>query len=300
MIDDAVETGIIEPEALSALLANDEAPSIKILDATFSLPGSNENPYHDYLKRRIHDAQFFDIKNIASSASSLPNMLPSAEEFETHMGNMGISNDDFVIVYGQSGMVMGPARAWWMFRAFGHERVCVLNGGLPAWLKEGHALTEGLPPSVSAGSYSAELDDALVRDLGDMLDITADDNEHDCLILDARSEGRFSGKMAEPRPGMRSGHIPGSLNLPCINLIDHETGKLKSADELSAIFDDIGFEEDTPLITTCGSGVTACVISLALFNLGHENIPVYDGSWSEWGRENAPTEVEISENDESE
>lgn len=258
-----------------------------ILDTSFVMPGTPVSARESYEREHIPGARFFDIESVADHTTDLPHMLPSADDFAAAVSKLGISNDTSVVVYGQNGIVMGPARAWWMFRAFGHRGVRVLNGGLPAWKSAGLETESGPAPMPAPGTYSAKLNTALVRDLSAMKQI-ADDRS--AQMLDARPAERFAGTVAEPRPGLRAGHIPGSVNIPCLNLIDVH-GKMKPKQELATIFESNGINPEHPIITTCGSGVTACVIALALYELGYPDVPVYDGSWSEWGREDSGTKV---------
>lgn len=258
-----------------------------ILDASFVMPGAPLSARESFEREHIPGARFFDIESVSDHNTDLPHMLPNAEAFATAAASLGISNDTTVIIYGQNGIVMGPARVWWMFRAFGHKDVRVLNGGLPAWKSAGLPTESGPAPIPAPGTYSAKLNSALVRDMAAIKRI-ADDGS--AQMLDARSAERFSGKVAEPRPGLRAGHIPGSVNIPCMNLVDVQ-GKLKPKQELATIFESNGINPGSPLVTTCGSGVTACVIALALYELGYPDVPVYDGSWSEWGRETSGTKV---------
>jgi thiosulfate/3-mercaptopyruvate sulfurtransferase len=286
MYEPFISSGIIEPETLKALL--DSGAPVKILDATFAMPGAAETPYQGYFKHRIGNAAFFDIEKISDQHTPLPHMLPPSDYFASAVSKLGISDGDFIVVYGQTGMVMGPARVWWTFRVFGHENVCVLNGGLPAWLKAGFAVETALPAPQKLGIFHAEFHPELVKSLEDMRTVSETGRN---LILDARPEGRFTGESPEPRPGLRMGHIPGSRSVPCTNLVSHETGKLKTRRELQESLDSVGFTEDMPVIATCGSGVTACMIGFALYHLGYGVIPVYDGSWAEWGQQTAPTDV---------
>ena len=217
-------------------------------------------------------------------------MLPSADHFASSLGHLGITQDDTIVIYGQSGMIMGPARAWWMLRAFGHEKIMLLNGGLPAWKKARLPLNTEQPPTPKPLDYSATYNPALVNNKDDML--KAIESEVGAQILDARPAGRFSGADKEPRAGMHSGHIPNSVNLPCIDLINSANGKMKSTDELRALFSDLKIDLSAPIITTCGSGITACALAFALHLLGHEDASIYDGSWSEWGQESLDLPVE--------
>lgn len=288
-LDTIIEAGIIEPSQLHELLQSGST-NIRILDSSFVLPTSAENPYQNFLKSRIADAQFFDIKCASDLSSALPNMMPSENVFSDYISKLGISNDDLVVVYGQAGMVMGPARVWWMLRAFGHERACVLNGGLPAWKRDGFEVSKDSVRAVEKTTFDATLRPELVLNMETMKNAANDK----AVVLDARSSDRFSGAVDEPRAGLRSGHIPGSVNLPCISLIDQNSGKLKSDEHLRDIFFDLGINADSIIFTTCGSGVTACVIVLALHKIGYKDVPVYDGSWSEWGMATSSTEIEKS------
>ncbi|MEM7679951.1 MAG: rhodanese-like domain-containing protein [Pseudomonadota bacterium] len=288
MIEDQIEAGIVEPRDLFEHLQDGNLLNIKLVDASFVLPGSAENTYQNYHAKRIEHAEFFDIATISDPQSDLPHMLPSPDHFASAMSRLGLSNNDIIVVYGQSGMVMGPARAWWMFRVFGHEQVAVLNGGLPAWIKEGFEINTSQPDPAPKAKYIANFQEHLVVNIEAVKEAT----ESHTLILDARASDRFSGDEQEPRSGMRAGHIPSAQNVPCMTLIDQNTGKLKSDDQLREIFESVGFKLGIDIITTCGSGITACVIALALYKINHKNTPVYDGSWSEWGNETCDTPIE--------
>ncbi|GJL84692.1 MAG: thiosulfate sulfurtransferase [Micavibrio sp.] len=296
MIEEIVKQGIVEATTLHMQL-ND--PLVKLIDATFVMPGAADNPRTNWKKKRIGNAAFFDIDEIADQNTDLPHMLPSPEEFERAVSAMGIRDNHMVVVYGQSGMVMGPARAWWMFRTFGHDKVCVLNGGLPAWLKEGYKLNTEPPQTPTPSNFKAFFRPELVRNMHDITKAFKEDKEgkrnqgETVSIFDARPAPRFNGTAPEPRAGLRSGHIPGSRNIQASDLVYMENGKLKPYEELYEIFIEAGYVPGTPAITTCGSGVTACLIALALHNQGF-NASVYDGSWAEWGQEVLQTEVETS------
>ncbi|MCD8566456.1 MAG: 3-mercaptopyruvate sulfurtransferase [Alphaproteobacteria bacterium] len=281
------ETALIEPDEL---LRDIGQSSLKILDASAAMPGET-SPRIAYDKGHIPGARFFDIEEISDHRSDLPHMLPSAEAFADYVSALGIKNTDTVIVYGQAGIVMGPARAWWMFRTFGHDNVRVLNGGLPAWKSLGFPVKNTSPPPVDRTSYQAYLRTDLLCDKSTVKQAVDTDN---ALILDARPADRFYGRVPEPRPGLKSGHIPGSVSMPCSQLVDTITGKMKTKAELEAILAPYQLSADKPVITTCGSGVTACVIALALHETGYPDAPVYDGSWSEWGQpeHNLPVETE--------
>lgn len=281
----AVQSGLISPQSLQSLMQdNTLATPLKILDASAVLPGAAINPYNSYCNEHISGARFFDIEEISDHTNSLPHMLPSAADFSIAAGNLGLENKDFIVLYGQSGIVMGPARVWWMFRYFGHDRVAVLNGGLPAWKAENYSVSHLTHEEIlfaSNKSFKVEIKPGL---LASIEDVKAASIQKMPLILDARPAARFNGTLDEPRAGLEKGHIPSSLNIPASILVDENTGKLKSDHEIDSIFSIIDQNYKTiPFITTCGSGITACVIALALFHNGNKNAVIYDGSWAEWG-----------------
>ncbi|MDP2204890.1 MAG: sulfurtransferase [Alphaproteobacteria bacterium] len=255
------------------------ATTTKIIDASYSLPP---------LPVRIAEARDFDIDDIADPAAPLSHTVPSADVFAQKVSALGISNGDTVIIYDRAGMHMAAARAWWMFRLFGHDNVRILNGGLPAWVGAGLPVTpkpDSLPPAV-AGNFTAAFNPALLKLQGDILEnITA----KTFTLLDARDARRYSGDMAEPRPGMQSGHVPGSYSMPFPEFVNDDSGLLRSPAEIKAILAEKNIDLTRPAACTCGSGVTACVVALALHEIGHTDAAVYDGSWSEWGAdENLP------------
>lgn len=294
MIENLLEYGIISPTE-AANLNQKTQRNIVFLDATFVLPTSTEDIKANYHNKRIPNALFFDIKSIANRSSKLPHMLPHHSTFEKAVSELGVSNDDIIIIYGQHGMLMGPARVWWMFKGFGHINTLVLDGGLPYWEKKnlplGRSKTAKAPQSFSEYKASAFNPD-MIMTMDEMIE--ASQNDAGC-ILDARPQTRFDGSSPEPRESMRSGHIPTSRNLPA-SCIVCDDGTLKSNSELQTLFRSSGIDteaDSTPsIMTTCGSGITACALSLALFSLGTSPVRVYDGSWSEWGLESSPTCVE--------
>ena len=289
MFQEFIDAGVIDPLALDAVLR--DGGQVKLLDASFVLPASDVDPLAEFGKKRIDGARFFDIKKAADASSPLPHMLPAPEVFAAFVAELGVSSDDFVVVYAQSGMVMGPARVWWMFRIFGHERVCVLNGGLPAWEAAGLPVNTDAPDSmVDRGDFQAAFRPELVVGLAQMKEFSQGGL---ACICDARPAERFSGAVPEPRPGMRAGHIPGSMNVPCSALVDSGSGMLRSDEEIRGAFAAAGLDFERPIVTTCGSGVTACFLALCLFKIGYKNVPVYDGSWSEWGLEATDTPVAV-------
>ena len=268
---------------MSALISTEELArrlgEVVPLDGSHHLPTAGRDAGAEFLEAHIPGARFFDIDGVADKASGLPHMLPGEKEFALAMGAMGIGRDDEVVVYDTVGTT-GAARVWWTFRAFGHERVRVLDGGLPKWLAEGRPVEAG---------YAAEAQPALVRAREDML---ANIDARAEQVLDARSAGRFAGTEPEPRAGMRSGHIPGSLNLPYTEILDPASRTFRDRAVLRAAFEAAGLDLDRPVATTCGSGVTAAVLALGLYELGRTDAAVYDGSWSEWGsREDTPVET---------
>lgn len=296
MMDQIIRKGTITAEQLQALLMRDskaEAPAFKILDATFVLPGSPENLRENYNNRRLPGALFFDIEEIADHSAPLPHTAPTREIFEKGTSALGIRPDDLVILYGQHGMTMGPCRVWWTFRLLGHDRVCVLDGGLPEWIRSGGTLETAPAPLPVPSHYKAH--ETREHLLISREKVTRAMEDRTCPILDARPRARFDGSAPEPRPGMRAGHIPGSLSVPASALVDAERGTLKPDDELKRILTDAGFDFTAPnapqAIATCGSGITACVIALALYRQGFDKIGVYDGSWAEWGQESAGNKI---------
>jgi thiosulfate/3-mercaptopyruvate sulfurtransferase len=297
-INDTGTRGIISPETLHNLLESQkrERP-LKLLDATCASPGSTENPEEQFRRERIDGACFFNIAEIRDLNAPLPYMLPSPETFSNAMSNLGINSEDLIVIYGQSGTIVGPARAWWTFRVFGHNRVAILDGGLPAWKGAGYKTKTRPPAPIARTAYhAAPKNPAMVLTLEQMRDISDRGN---IPILDARSRERFAGTIPEPRPGLRCGHIPGSLNIPADALVDAKTGKFLSPEALRGIFLKSGLPceslESARIATTCGSGITACALALALFYLGNNNVAVYDGSWSEWGQEITGTKINKTE-----
>lgn len=253
-------------------------PDLAVLDASLSPPGAA--PAIDtaarYLANHIPGAVFFDIEALSDRSTSLPHMLPAAEDFARAMSELGVGDGMTLVVYEQQEM-FSAARAWWMLRVFGARRVYLLDGGLPAWAAEGHPLEAGNVNRAPA-SFRAEFDAAAVTDFAGVLRAMAEGRQ----ILDARSAARFRGDAAEPRPGLRSGHMPGAIHLHFADLV--REGRLKPAEELAGIFLARGVDLDKPVVTTCGSGVTAAVLSLGLEILGAAQVSLYDGSWAEYAR----------------
>lgn len=241
------------------------------------MPGVTPTAAEAYAAEHIAGTAFFPIDEIADTSTSLPHMLPSAEAFSAAVSKLGISNGDHIVLYNANG-VMGAARVWWTLRAFGHDKVSVLDGGLRKWKAEGKPVTNQMP-SISRGNFVATFNPALVRYRDQMLSNIDAKREQ---VVDARAQARFTGEAPEPRPGLRQGHIPHSRNVDHTSLVD-AAGVMKSPADIRGIFEKAGVDLDRPIITSCGSGVTACVLALGLYLAGYKNAAVYDGSWAEWG-----------------
>jgi thiosulfate/3-mercaptopyruvate sulfurtransferase len=260
----------------ASLADNLGAADIAIIDASFFMPAENRDAQAEFRAGHIPGAVFFDIDAIADHSTRLPHMLPSPEDFASAAGKLGLGDDMRLVVYDASQLV-GAARVWWTLRLFGARDVRILEGGLPQWRAEGRRLESGWrdpAPRV----FTPRFDAAGVAAAADVLDASGTGSAQ---IVDARSAGRFTGEVAEPRPGLRSGHIPRSHNVPW-NKVASE-GRIKPPAEVAQAFADAGVELGQPIITTCGSGVTAAILVLALESIGKTNVALYDGSWSEWG-----------------
>jgi thiosulfate/3-mercaptopyruvate sulfurtransferase len=253
------------------------APDVRILDASTYLPTDGRNGREIYEQEHIPGARFFDIDDIADDHSPLPHMLPPVEKFVSRVRRMGIGDGHRVVVYDQQG-IYSAARVWWMFRLFGHADVAVLDGGLPKWKAEGRPVTDE-PVEPRERHFTARRNAAMVRDVTQMARAVKLGDEQ---IVDARAAERFCGEVAEPRKGLRAGHIPGSRSLPFKQLLNDDQ-TMKDPDALRAEFEAAGVDLTRPVVTTCGSGVTAAVLTLALHRLGHTRNALYDGSWVEWG-----------------
>jgi thiosulfate/3-mercaptopyruvate sulfurtransferase len=266
-----------------------DSPGVVVLDGTFFLPNQGRDAGAEYRAGHIPGAVFFDVDGIADHTTPLPHMLPISAEFERAAAMLGIGNATHVVVY-DANSFMASARVWWTFRVFGHDRISVLDGGLSRWNTLGHAVQSGVaPPPANGCRFDATFRPELVRDLSAMRVLV---EQGGAQIVDARSPGRFAGNEPEPRAGLRSGHLPGSHNLFFKDLIDTDTGLLKPVSVLADTFRSAGLDLHAPLVTTCGTGVTAAILALGLFRLGRDDVPVYDGSWTEWGgRSDTPIAV---------
>jgi thiosulfate/3-mercaptopyruvate sulfurtransferase len=256
----ATNDPLVSTEWLAAHL-NDA--NVKVVDATFKLPGVLPLPKDDYLAAHLPGAVFFDVDAVSDHSNPLPHMFPSAEQFGRDVGHLGIGNGDTVVVYDSGGWVAAP-RAWWMFLSYGHSNVRVLNGGLKKWRAEGRPVQSGEVKAKPA-SFRATYDAKRVRSLEQMVANVGSKAEQ---VIDARAAERFEGRAPEPRPGIRSGHIPGSRNVPYNQLFDAATGAMKPLEDLRKAFIGAGVKLDAPIVTSCGSGVSAGVLTLALYRLG--------------------------------
>lgn len=253
--------------------------SVKILDASYFVPGGTEPAKTQYDEGHIPGAVFFDIDDVADSAQPKDHAFPTAEIFAAKVGALGIGNNDHVIVYDHLGGACAAARVWFMFHAFGHRNISVLDGGRTKWIAESKPLSKDTD-AVSAQAFRAQPPTGRLHPKDDL---QANIKTGEFQVLDARSKGRFEGTEPEPRAGQRSGHIPGSLNLPFSTLFDGETKTWKAANEISNAFAEAGVDLKKPLVTSCGSGVTACALALGAYLVGHGETAIYDGSWVEWG-----------------
>ena len=261
--------------------------AVRVLDGSWHLPTVARDPAAEFVEAHIPGAAFFDIDGISDPDSSLPHMLPSPDLFAEGVSALGVGDDSHVVVYDTVGLY-SAARVWWMFRVFGHGRASVLAGGLPRWRAEGRPVESGAP-AIAPGSFTPRApDDTLVRSFEQ---VRATLGTGEAQIVDARAAARFSGEDPGPRPDLPRGHIPGSRNVPFDAVLDAEDAALGETGNIRRAFVDAGVDPARPVIATCGSGITACTLALALAAIGAEQVAVYDGSWSDWGsRADAPVE----------
>ena len=253
-------------------------PDLRILDASWYLPDMDRDPRAEYHAAHVPGARFFDIDDVSDARSELPHMVPPVEKFMSRCRAMGVGDGHQVVVYDGMGM-FSAARVWWLFKLMGQDDIAVLDGGLPKWLAEARE-TEDLPPVVRDRHMTVRRQAHLVRDV---TQVSAASKLRNTEIVEARSPGRFAGAEPEPREGLRAGHIPGSRNVHYRTLLNDD-GTLKAPEALRAVFEAAGVDLAKPVITTCGSGVTAAILSLALARIGKDDVSLYDGSWTEWGQ----------------
>jgi thiosulfate/3-mercaptopyruvate sulfurtransferase len=263
------------------------SPGVVVFDATKYLPNEPRDAEAEFRQARIPGALRFDIDGIADAETELPHMVPTPGRFARLIGALGVGNDSFVVFYDQKGLA-SSARGWWMMRLYGHDRTAVLDGGLPKWLREGRPVEAGEPAAPAPASFRPDFRAMMLRGVGDILANLEGRRE---LVVDARAAGRFDGSTPEPRPGMRSGHIPGSVSLPYTELLEADQ-TMQPSPALRARFAKAGVDGRRPVVTSCGSGITACILTLALVRAGLPAGAVYDGSWTEWGgRPDTPIET---------
>ncbi|MEM9577517.1 MAG: 3-mercaptopyruvate sulfurtransferase [Pseudomonadota bacterium] len=266
---------LVSTDWLSRHLSN---PDMRVLDASWYLPEEGRNARDEYNESHIPGARFFDIDDISDNRSALPHMAPPVEKFMSRLRAMGVGDGHQVVIYDGAGL-LSAARVWWLFRLMGQENVAVLDGGYPKWQAEGHPV-EDLPPMVRDRHMTVRFQNHLVRDV---TQVSAASKLKDHVIVDARAANRFRGDAPEPREGLRAGHIPGARSVPFTTLLNDDK-TMKSPQECAEVFQSAGVDLSKPIITSCGSGVTAAILALALERMGHRNWSLYDGSWAEWGR----------------
>ena len=271
-------SNLVSTEWLAAHLID-----VRVVDASWYMPNDKRDPHAEFEAAHIPGAVHFDIDAIADRSTDLPHMMPSADAFAKAVGALGIGNGDTVVVYDGSGIFSAP-RVWWMFKAMGHDQVKVLDGGFPIWRREMHPIETGAVRPESQ-IFRANLRPAIMRDFDDVMNIVKD---HSAQIADARSPGRFTGSEAEPRAGVRGGHMPGAANVHFRTLLTAE-GTFRPQAQLREVFESANVDTQKPIVTSCGTGVTAAILMLALDEIGAKDTALYDGSWTEWGaRTEAP------------
>lgn len=269
---------VVTTEWLAAHLGD-----VRVVDASWYMPDDKRAPEKEFAVEHIPGAVFFDIDGISDHATDLPHMMPSPGAFAHAVGALGLGDGDTIVVYDGAGVFSAP-RVWWALRAMGHDQVFVLDGGLPKWKREGRPLDTGVQAPKPAGFHARPVA-ALARDFEAVL---AHLNAGDAQIVDARSQSRFTGEEKEPRAGLKSGYMPGAVNLPWRALLAHDN-TLKDDHALQQLFAERGVDMRAPIVTTCGSGISAAILMLAMVKLGAADVALYDGSWAEWGgRANAP------------
>jgi thiosulfate/3-mercaptopyruvate sulfurtransferase len=274
---------LVSTEWLAAELGK---PDLIVFDTTKYLPNEPFDGKAKFLEAHIAGARFFDIDEVADPDATLPHMIPSAARFEKLMGKLGVSNDSRIVFYDQKGL-QSSARGWWLMRLFGHMKAAVLDGGLPKWVKEGRAVEVAAAATPAPAAYVADFIAGRVLGIGDLKQVLA---KGDKLVLDARAAGRFKGTAPEPRPGLPSGHMPGAANIP-FNELFAPDGTMLPKEALLARFASAGADGSRPLVTSCGTGVTACILTLGAVRAGLPEPAVYDGSWTEWASRPETTKV---------
>lgn len=275
---------LVQSEELSKCL---EHPNLRIVDASWHLPEAKRNGLEEFEQEHLPGAVFLDLDEVSDPESELPHTIPTEEYFAKKIGELGIGNNSWVVVYDTTGL-FSAARVWWMFRAFGHERVSLLDGGFPKWKTENRLLSNGRFEA-KPSQFRAVFNKQMFCNWESVLEHPKNQNS---LILDARPSERFSGEVDEPRPGLRSGHIPNSKNLPFMELLEGFDRRLLSVDQIKGKFEATSFSADKEIVCSCGSGVTACILALGLHLMGHQQVKIYDGSWTEWGsRHDLPIET---------